>query len=108
LAVIFNGAATLTLAQDFREGRDWLSQHKRDPFLWLVALGPLLFAAITFWGLFIFPPSGAVRAIGQVLPNSEIDFEPKNFPKCGGQSYLFGYEFGPGLLGPPVAHAEIL
>ena len=83
----------MTLAQDFREARDWFFQHKRDPFLWLIILGPLTLAAIEFWGLFVFPPSGAIRAVNQVLPNAEVGFGPKNFPKCSGRTYLFGYNF---------------
>ena len=90
-----NGGLTLTtLAQDFREARDWLVQHKRDPFLWLVILGPLVFASITFWGFFVFPPSGAEKAIRQVVPGTGVSFAPKNFPKCRGQMYIFGYDFG--------------
>jgi hypothetical protein len=86
---------TLTFAQDFIEARDWFVQHKRDPFLWLVILGPLVFASITFWGLVVFPPSDAVGAIGQVLPSADVSlFAPKNFPKCRGQTYIFGYDFG--------------
>jgi hypothetical protein len=45
----------MTLAQDFREARDWFLQHKRDPFLWLIILGPLTFFAINMWGLLVFP-----------------------------------------------------
>jgi hypothetical protein len=90
----FKRGLTLTLAQEFREARDWFAQHKRDPFLWLVILGPLTFAAITFWGYVVFPPSGAIRAINQVLPNIEVMVEPRNFPKCSGQTYIFGYDFG--------------
>jgi hypothetical protein len=84
----------MTLAQDFREARDWFLQHKRDPFLWLIILGPLTFFAINMWGLLVFPPSGAIRAINQVLPNTEIQVGPKNFPKCSGRTYSFGYDFG--------------
>jgi len=84
----------LPFAQDFMEARDWLVQHKRDPFLWLIILGPLTFAAINFWGLFVFPPSDAIRAINQVLPNADIAFKPTNFPKCSGKTYIFGYVFG--------------
>ena len=36
----------MTPAQDFREARDWFLQHKRDPFLWLIILGPVTFFAI--------------------------------------------------------------
>jgi hypothetical protein len=84
---------TLTLAQEFREARAWFAQHKRDPFLWLVILGPLTFFAINMWGLFVFQPSGAIRAINQVLPNAEVNVLPKNFPKCSGRTYSFGYDF---------------
>jgi len=92
---------TLTLAQDYREARDWFVQHRRDPFLWLVILGPLTLAAITpWWGAFVFPPSDAIRAISQVLPNIEMvlpkNVLPKNFPKCGEQTYFFGYDFSSG------------
>ena len=88
-----NEVLTLTLAQDFREARDWFFQHKRDPFLWLIILGPLTFFAINMWGLFVFQPSGAIRAINQVLPNAEVNVIPKNFPKCSGRTYSFGYDF---------------
>jgi hypothetical protein len=84
----------MTPAQDFREARDWFLQHKRDPFLWLIILGPLTFFAINMWGLLVFPPSGAIRAINQVLPNTEVQVGPKNFPKCSGRTYSFGYDFG--------------
>jgi hypothetical protein len=84
---------TLTLAQDFREARDWFLQHKRDPFLWLIILGPLTFFATNLWGVFVFPPSGAIRAINQVLPNTEPVLRLKNFPKCSGRTYSFGYDF---------------
>ena len=83
----------MTLAQDFREARDWFAQHKRDPFLWLVILGPLVLASITFWGLIVFPLSDAEKTIRQVLPGVDISFRQKHFPKCKGQTYLFGYEF---------------
>jgi hypothetical protein len=88
------GHLTLTLVQEFREARAWFAQHKRDPFLWLVILGPLTFAAINFWGFFVFPPSDAIRAINQVLPNADMYFKPTNFPKCSGKTYIFGYNFG--------------
>ena len=90
----FKRGLTLTLAQDFGKARDWLSQHKRDPSLWIIVLGPLTMAAFTFWGLFVFPPSGAIRAISQVLPNTEIAVGPKNFLKCSGRTFIFGYEVG--------------
>ena len=83
---------TPDIAQDLREAKDWLVQHKRDPFLWLVILGPLALAAPLFWGLIVFPPSGAVRAVRQVLPNADVSFGPKNFPSCRGKKYVFGYD----------------
>ena len=92
----------MTLAEDFREARNWFAQHKRDPFLWLVILGPLTFFAINMWGLFVFPPPGAIRAINQVLPNAKVVVDRKNFPKCGGRTYLFGYDFRAGDIGRDV------
>ena len=88
----------MTFAQELREARAWFAQHKRDPFLWLVILGPLTFAAITpWWGPVVFPPSDSIRAISQVLPKAEMvlpeNMFQKNFPKCGEQMYIFGYEF---------------
>lgn len=83
----------MTLAEDFREARDWFAQHKRDPFLWLVILGPLTFFTINMWGLFVFPPPGAISAINQVLPNAKAAVRQTNLPKCGGRTYLFGYDF---------------
>jgi hypothetical protein len=81
------------LAQELRETRDWLAQHKRDPFLWLIILGPLALAAITFWWVVIFPPSDAIRAIRQVLPNADIAVQPKTLPNCRAKKYIFGYDF---------------
>jgi hypothetical protein len=46
----------LELAQELRETKYWLAQHKRDPFLWLMILGPLALAAITLSGVVVFPP----------------------------------------------------
>ena len=88
----------MTFAQEIREARVWFAQHKRDPFLWLVILGPLTLAVITpWWGVFVFPPSDAIRAISQVLPNAEMAFMfPNQFPKCGEQTYIFGYDFSSG------------
>ena len=83
----------MTLAQDFREARDSFVQHKRNPFLWLIMLGPLTLAAINFWGLFVFPPSDAIRAVSQILPSNHTRVAPKNFPKCDEQKYIFGYDF---------------
>ena len=83
----------MTLAQDFTQTRNCFVHHKRVPFLWLVILGPLTFFAINIWGLFVFPPPGAIRAINQVLPNAKVVVDRKNFPKCGGRTFLFGYDF---------------
>ena len=89
---------TLTLAQEFRGARTWFAQHKRDPFLWLVILGPPTLAAITpWWGVYVFPPSDAIRAISEARPNAEMALPnfrfPTKFPKCGEQTYIFGYYF---------------
>jgi hypothetical protein len=46
-----------------------------------------------YGGLFVFPPPGAIRAINQVLPNTDVIVSRQNFPKCGGRTYLFGYDF---------------
>jgi hypothetical protein len=91
----------LEVAQDFREAKDWLAQHKRDPFLWLVILGPLALATINFWGLVVFPPSDSIRALRQVLPNADVAFGPKNFPSCRGKKYIFGYDFAISTDGGP-------
>jgi hypothetical protein len=92
----------LTLAQEFRETKNWLVEHKRDPFLWLVILGPLVLAAFTFWGVVVFPPSDATRTIREVLPSaSDITVQPKNFPSCGAKKYVFGYDFGIKTDGDP-------
>jgi hypothetical protein len=81
------------LAQEFKETKDWLVEHKRDPFLWLVILGPLALATITFWWIVVFPPSDALRALRRVMPNADITLQPKNFPSCGAKKYIFGYDF---------------
>ena len=78
--------------------RAWFAQHKRDPFLWLVILGPLtFFVIIPWWGVLVFPTSDVIRAISQVRPNTEMvspqNMFPKHFPKCNGQTYIFGYDF---------------
>jgi hypothetical protein len=39
---------TLTPAQEFREARDWLKQHKRDSFLWLVIVMTLTVFTLNF------------------------------------------------------------
>jgi hypothetical protein len=57
------GGPTLTLAEDFREARNWF--------------------AINMWGLFVFPPPGAIRAINQVLPNAKVVVDRKNVTKDG-------------------------
>src|SRR5262245_50821757 len=67
---------TLTPAQEFREARDWLKQHKRDPFLWLVIVMTLTVFTLNFGGIVIlssaFPREDAKRAIGQVSPNVDL------------------------------------
>ena len=84
---------SLELAQELRETKDSLAQHKRDPFLWLVILGPLALAAITFWGPVLFPASDAIRAIRQVLPKADVILQhQKNLPSCRARKYVFGYD----------------
>jgi hypothetical protein len=86
----------LTPAQEFREVRDWLAQHKHDPFLWIAILMPLMFVMFTFGGNVIFPPSDAKRAIAKVLPSdADIRFIKNNVFFCQSSrgKYLFGYDF---------------
>jgi hypothetical protein len=51
------------------------------------------------WGVAVFPPSDAIRAIRQVLPNADVKLRPKNFLSCRAKKYLFGYDFGIGAGG---------
>ena len=85
----------MTPAQEFRETRDWLAQHKRDPFLWLLILMPLTLFVITSGGSIIlpsaFPRTDAKRAIEQVSPSVGI-VEPRSFCKLPHGTYLFGYD----------------
>jgi hypothetical protein len=85
--------SNIGFAQELGEIKDWFSQHKRDPFLWLTILGPLALATITFWWVVVFPPSGAIRTIHQVMPNADISLAPRNFPSCRTKRYIFGYDF---------------
>jgi hypothetical protein len=87
----------LTPAQEHREARDWLAQHKRDPFLWLVVLLPLTFATLTVGVpavlLSAFPFSDAKRALGQTPQAADIViFETKTFCKLPRGTYIFGYD----------------
>ena len=84
----------MTPAQEFREVRDWLAQHKRDPFLWLIILMTLAFATLTFGGDVIFPFSDAKRTIGQALPNADIVVQTSTSCKVPSGTYIFGYDFG--------------
>lgn len=86
--------ADIGFAQELRETKDWFAQHKRDPFLWMIILGPLTLATITFWWVVVFPPSDALQAIRQVLPNAGVALAPKYFPSCRAKRYIFGYDFG--------------
>jgi hypothetical protein len=96
----------LTPAQEFREARDWLARHKRDPFLWLIIL--LTVAMFTFNFLVIallgsaFPSSDAGRAVGLHRP---IVLETRIFCKLSRGVYLFGYVLGaePGELSKKVS-----
>jgi hypothetical protein len=87
----------LTPAQELREARDWLAQHKRDPFLWIAILMTLAFVTLTFGGNVIFPPSDAKRAIAKVLPSdADIRFIKNRtfFCESSRGKYVFGYDFG--------------
>jgi hypothetical protein len=98
----------LEVAQDFREAKDWLAEHKGDPFLWLVILGPLALAAITLWGVVVFPPSDAIRAIGQVLPKADVVLQQqKDFPSCRAKKYVFGYDLRIRTDGGPYMDGRI-
>jgi len=88
----------LTPAREFREARDWLVLHKRDPFLWLIILMTLTLFTLNFGGNLIlwsaFPPSDAKEAIGQVLPNADIKIgQTKILCKLLRGTYIFGYDF---------------
>ena len=87
---------TLTPAQEFRETRDWLAQHKRDPFLWLIILMPLTLAAINFGGSIglasAFPRTDAKRAIERVSPTVHIVEVRSFFCKLPHGTYIFGYD----------------
>ena len=85
----------MTPAQEFRETRDWLAQHKRDPFLWLIILMPLTLFVITSGGSIVlpsaFPRTDAKRAIEQVSPSVRI-VEPRAFRKLPHGTYIFEYD----------------
>jgi hypothetical protein len=87
---------TLTPAQEFRETRDWLAQHKRDPFLWLIILMPLTLAAINFGGSIVlasaFSRTDAKRAIEPVSPSVRIVEIRSFFCKLPHRTYIFGYD----------------
>ena len=88
----------MTPAQEFGEARDWLAQHKRDPFLWLIILMPLTFVTLTIGVpatlMSVFPFSDAKRALGQVIPIADLVIEPKTICKLPRGTYIFGYDFG--------------
>jgi hypothetical protein len=90
---------TLTPAQEFREARDWLKQHKRDPFLWLIIVMTMTMFTINFGAIVIlssaFPPADAIRAFGQVSPKVDLrTVEAKTLCKLPRGTYLFGYDLG--------------
>jgi len=89
----------LTPYQEFREARDWLAQHKRDPFLWLIILMTLTSFTLNFGSNVIlwsaFPSSDAERIIGQVLDRADVRIiNTKMLCKLPRGSYVFGYDFG--------------
>ena len=87
----------MTPAQEFREARDWLKQHKHDPFLWVIIVMTLTMFTFNFGNAAIlslaFPPADAIRAFGQVAPNIETRVGSAKMPcKLPGGTYLFGYD----------------
>jgi hypothetical protein len=87
----------LTPAQEFREARNWLKQHKRDPFLLLIIVMTLLMFTLNFGSIVIlssaFPPVDAKRAIGQVSPYVDLRIAgTKTSCKLPRGTYLFGYD----------------
>src|SRR5262245_7682960 len=90
-------ASQLTPAQEFRETRDWLKQHKHDPFLWLIIVMPLTLFTLNFGGPAIlssaFPPTDGIRAFGQVASNVDVRVGSIKIPcKLPRGTYLFGYD----------------
>jgi hypothetical protein len=83
----------LTPNQEFREARDWLAQHKRDPFLWLIILLTLMMFTLNFGVIALlgsaFPSSDAGQAIGLVGPFAYS--ETRIYCKLQRGTYLFGY-----------------
>ena len=84
-------------AQEFREARDWLAQHRRDPFFWLIILMALTMFTLNFGGIVIlssaFPFSDAKRAIGQVPPSVDMRIaQARTLCKLPRGTYLFGYD----------------
>ena len=65
----------MTPAQEFREARDWLAQHRRDPYSWLIFLMTLAMFAFNFAAIAVLgsaPASDAQRTIGQGLPRVDL------------------------------------
>ena len=90
-------ASQLTPAQEFREARDWLKQHKHDPFLWVIIVMTLTMFTFNFGNPAIlssaFPPADAIRAFGQVASNVDLGVGSTKIPcKLPRSTYLFGYD----------------
>jgi len=87
----------MTPAQQLREARDWLKQHKHDPYLWVIIVTTLTMFTIEFGNPAIlslaFTPADAIRAFGQVAPNVETRIGSAKIPcKLPRGAYLFGYD----------------
>ena len=102
----------MTPAQEFREARNWLAKHKRDPFLWLIILMTLTLATLNFGSNVVlwlaFPPSDATRAIAQwqLLPSVNIiTGRTRILCKLPRGTYLFGYDL---LVLPEVYDLPVL
>lgn len=87
----------MTPAQEFREAREWLKQHDRDPFLWLIMVMTFTMFTFNFGGIVIlstaFPPADAKQTIGPVSPNVRLRIGKTKTPcKLPHGTYLIGYD----------------
>ena len=87
----------MTPAQEFREAREWLKQHDRDPFLWLIMVMTFAMFTFNFGGIVIlstaFPPADAKQTIGPVSPNVALRIRNAKTPcQLPRGTYLFGYD----------------
>jgi len=104
------GVLALRLDEELRDYRDWLEKHRRDPFLWLVIVLPLTFAAVTVGvpGIlaYKFPFSDARPAL-PVLPSGDIRATAVTFCKLPQATYMFGYEMSVEVDHRRIASARV-